>query len=574
MLAGLGIAGDTDPDAHVRRATSTTWSPRSSTTSTCASTPTRRAPRPRFDRAERAAARPRRRSATRRPRLRACAATPRRGRRRRARRSRAPCAREVERRKRRRRPVHLRRHAHPAARRAGRPAPGAAACARLRARYSVVLVDEFQDTDPVQWDDPARRVPRAQRPWSLIGDPKQAIYAFRGADVVSYLEAAEPAGHAATLATNWRSDARCSRALDTVFGGAALGDDADRRPAGRRPPTRTAGWSGRRSTRRSGCASLPRDGPAAHWQNGLPIVAGARDGSPPTSPPTSPRCSPPARAGGRARPDARARRHRRAGAHQRPGHPGARGPRRGRRPGRARRRRQRVRHRRRRGLADAAARRSSSRTAPSGSARRALTCFLGRTRRRARRRRRRASLDELGGDLRRWAARAARPRRRRAARGASPPTPGCAARLLGQRDGERRLTDLRHIGAGAARRGRRRRTSASAALSSGCARRSPRPRAGTSSARAQPAAGVRRRRRPDHHRAPQQGPGVPGGVRAVRLGPVRPARARACRCLPRRRRARGCSTSAARPDPGWRDHVRPRQRPRRPARTCGCSTSR
>jgi exodeoxyribonuclease V beta subunit len=88
-----------------------------------------------------------------------------------------------------------------------------------------VLVDEFQDTDPLQWQilesafhdvDGVTLV--------LIGDPKQAIYAFRGADVVSYLDATEAAGGHATLATNWRSDAPLLRALDTVFGGAALGD--------------------------------------------------------------------------------------------------------------------------------------------------------------------------------------------------------------------------------------------------------------------------------------------------------------------------------------------------------------
>ena len=56
-------------------------------------------------------------------------------------------------------------------------------------------------------------------PLFLIGDPKQAIYGFRGADVVSYLQAVESAGTRAGLATNWRSDAPLVRALDTVFEG-------------------------------------------------------------------------------------------------------------------------------------------------------------------------------------------------------------------------------------------------------------------------------------------------------------------------------------------------------------------
>jgi exodeoxyribonuclease V beta subunit len=101
------------------------------------------------------------------------------------------------------------------------PARGAAA--RLRARYRVVLVDEFQDTDPVQWQI-LRQAFHGSTTLVLIGDPKQAIYAFRGADVVSYLEATEAAHHHATLARNWRSDAPLLDALDTVFAGAALGD--------------------------------------------------------------------------------------------------------------------------------------------------------------------------------------------------------------------------------------------------------------------------------------------------------------------------------------------------------------
>ena len=103
------------------------------------------------------------------------------------------------------------------------------AARRLRERYRVVLVDEFQDTDPVQWHilrsafhDGASH---GRTTLVLIGDPKQAIYAFRGADVLSYLEATETAGGHATLGRNHRSDAPLLDALDTVFAGAALGDD-------------------------------------------------------------------------------------------------------------------------------------------------------------------------------------------------------------------------------------------------------------------------------------------------------------------------------------------------------------
>ncbi|GAA2588753.1 exodeoxyribonuclease V subunit beta [Winogradskya consettensis] len=103
------------------------------------------------------------------------------------------------------------------------PARGPAACTRLRERYPVVLIDEFQDTDPVQWAIVSTAF-HGHTTLVLIGDPKQAIYAFRGADVVSYLTAAGAAPAHATLATNWRSDEQVLSAFETVFGHAALGD--------------------------------------------------------------------------------------------------------------------------------------------------------------------------------------------------------------------------------------------------------------------------------------------------------------------------------------------------------------
>jgi exodeoxyribonuclease V beta subunit len=104
------------------------------------------------------------------------------------------------------------------------PEHGAAACERVRSRYRVVLVDEFQDTDPVQWQI-LRSAFHGQRTLVLIGDPKQAIYAFRGGDVVAYLVAREDAHATATLGRSWRSDEPLLRGLDQVMRGAALGDD-------------------------------------------------------------------------------------------------------------------------------------------------------------------------------------------------------------------------------------------------------------------------------------------------------------------------------------------------------------
>lgn len=95
--------------------------------------------------------------------------------------------------------------------------------ARMSRRWPIVMVDEFQDTDPVQWQviDCAFS---GVSTLVLIGDPKQAIYAFRGGDIVTYLRAAETAGEKQTLGTNWRSDGALVSRLQAVLRGAELGD--------------------------------------------------------------------------------------------------------------------------------------------------------------------------------------------------------------------------------------------------------------------------------------------------------------------------------------------------------------
>ncbi|HZI39311.1 MAG TPA: UvrD-helicase domain-containing protein, partial [Acidimicrobiia bacterium] len=105
------------------------------------------------------------------------------------------------------------------------PVNGARVRDRLRGRYRVVLVDEFQDTDPVQWDILRLGFGGSDATLVLIGDPKQAIYAFRGADVYAYLAAAEVAGARATLAVNWRSDQGLIDAYDALLRGARLGHE-------------------------------------------------------------------------------------------------------------------------------------------------------------------------------------------------------------------------------------------------------------------------------------------------------------------------------------------------------------
>lgn len=99
---------------------------------------------------------------------------------------------------------------------------GSDAADRMRGRWKIVMVDEFQDTDPVQW----QVIDRAFTGHStlvLIGDPKQAIYGFRGGDIYTYLAAVRAAGDRRTLATNYRSDKVLVDSLQTVLGGAQLG---------------------------------------------------------------------------------------------------------------------------------------------------------------------------------------------------------------------------------------------------------------------------------------------------------------------------------------------------------------
>jgi exodeoxyribonuclease V beta subunit len=102
---------------------------------------------------------------------------------------------------------------------------GSPAQVRMHQRWPIVMVDEFQDTDPVQWQVIDRAF-SARSTVVLIGDPKQAIYAFRGGDIVTYLQARETAGKNETLGTNWRSDAALVDRLQVVLGGAELGHPA------------------------------------------------------------------------------------------------------------------------------------------------------------------------------------------------------------------------------------------------------------------------------------------------------------------------------------------------------------
>jgi len=88
--------------------------------------------------------------------------------------------------------------------------------ASVAGKYRAALIDEFQDTDPLQYgifttlfgDD---------RIMYLIGDPKQAIYAFRGADIFSYMKASSSIDRRFTLNENHRSTPGMIKAVNTIF---------------------------------------------------------------------------------------------------------------------------------------------------------------------------------------------------------------------------------------------------------------------------------------------------------------------------------------------------------------------
>ncbi|XOV88174.1 MAG: exodeoxyribonuclease V subunit beta [Pseudomonadota bacterium] len=104
--------------------------------------------------------------------------------------------------------------------------------ATLAARWPVALIDEFQDTDDVQ-NDIFQRIYRAPAALGLflIGDPKQAIYQFRGADVFTYINAkrlVDPGTDVFSLATNWRSTVHLVAAINHLFDQPDLfGNDRD-----------------------------------------------------------------------------------------------------------------------------------------------------------------------------------------------------------------------------------------------------------------------------------------------------------------------------------------------------------
>jgi len=101
----------------------------------------------------------------------------------------------------------------------------------MRRRLDAALIDEFQDTDGLQWQIFSRLFGGGDAYLFLIGDPKQAIYGFRGANIHAYLAARESAdeGRAFTMDTNYRSDRVMVQALNHLLERPAIFGEAQGR---------------------------------------------------------------------------------------------------------------------------------------------------------------------------------------------------------------------------------------------------------------------------------------------------------------------------------------------------------
>jgi len=87
----------------------------------------------------------------------------------------------------------------------------------VKRRFKAALVDEFQDTDMLQYTIFSRLFSEKGSLFFMIGDPKQAIYGFRGADIFSYMHASDRTEKKYTLLTNYRSHAQLIAAVNTLF---------------------------------------------------------------------------------------------------------------------------------------------------------------------------------------------------------------------------------------------------------------------------------------------------------------------------------------------------------------------
>jgi exodeoxyribonuclease V beta subunit len=92
-------------------------------------------------------------------------------------------------------------------------------CHAVQDRYQIAIIDEFQDTDAVQWGIFSKLFLTSKHLLCLVGDPKQSIYAFRRADIYTYLAALQEVGSnsRASLLVNYRSHPNLVKGLNCLF---------------------------------------------------------------------------------------------------------------------------------------------------------------------------------------------------------------------------------------------------------------------------------------------------------------------------------------------------------------------
>ncbi|MCP3951021.1 MAG: UvrD-helicase domain-containing protein, partial [Desulfobacterales bacterium] len=87
----------------------------------------------------------------------------------------------------------------------------------IQEKYKAVLIDEFQDTDQAQYSIFSKLFAKRKNLFCMIGDPKQAIYGFRGGDIFAYLKAVEDSKKVYTLDKNYRSDPLLVNSVNAIF---------------------------------------------------------------------------------------------------------------------------------------------------------------------------------------------------------------------------------------------------------------------------------------------------------------------------------------------------------------------
>jgi exodeoxyribonuclease V beta subunit len=147
----------------------------------------------------------------------------------------------------------------------------------MRDRFRVVMIDEFQDTDPFQWSVFDTLFATAADTWLiLVGDPKQAIYAFRGGSVDTFLQVRDDQAKVrATLPANRRTQARLLNAVDVLFRGIDFNyrayDEVDHSPISYTPPQRI------KEARTPGVTDFGRKGAPLHLRTTAKGVGEAKE---------------------------------------------------------------------------------------------------------------------------------------------------------------------------------------------------------------------------------------------------------------------------------------------------------